>query len=163
MLPVALITLMGAALQAVGRTAIPVLAMGAGAAVKLVAEAILLGLPNVHIYGAPISTLCCNLTVLLIEAVALARCLPFRIFAVRDLFRPLAAALPGIGAGIALYVALQKWGMVSALMILPVLSVTVLVFGFLALRLGAVEAEDIAVLPAGERLCAVLKKCKLMR
>ncbi|MBR6726671.1 MAG: oligosaccharide flippase family protein [Clostridia bacterium] len=162
-LPVALITLLGAALQALGHTVLPVVAMTVGAALKLGIESVLLVCPSVYIHGAPISTLCCNAVVLLIEATALARVLPFRFFSPRMLLGPMLAALPAVGGGALLY-----FGLLSALptadwIILPSLALTVAVYGLLALRFGAVGREELSVLPFGERLCTVLEKCRLMR
>lgn len=156
--PAAMITLTGAALQATGHTVIPVLAMGAGALVKLVIEVLLLPVSGIHIYGAPISTLGCNLTVLLIEGIALSRVLPFGFFKGKDLFRPLFAALLGILAGGALYFTLLHFGIDGAWVMLPVLFVTVTVFVLFALLTGAVEREDLLALPAGDRLCRILRK-----
>lgn len=161
--PAALLTLTGAALQATGHTVAPVLAMGAGALVKLTLEAILLVLPGVHIYGAPISTLACNLTVLLIEGIVLARVLPFGIFTGKALFRPLLSACLSVTAGAVLYFWLQRVLPDAEWSVLPALMLTVVVFVLLALRFGAVAREDLIALPAGDRICALLQKYKLMK
>ncbi|MBQ8357242.1 MAG: oligosaccharide flippase family protein [Clostridia bacterium] len=161
--PAALITLTGAALQATGHTVIPVLAMGAGALVKLALEVLLLPMQGIHIYGAPISTLACNLTVLIIEAIALSRALPFGFFSGKDLFRPFAAALFGVAAGAALYFGLLAAGLACTWLMLPVLFVTAAVFALLALRFGAVAREDLFALPAGDKICGFLIKYKLIK
>ena len=162
-LPSALLTLTGATLQATGHTALPVLAMGVGAAVKLLVEYVLLTVPSVGILAAPISTLCCTLTVLFIEWLTLFRVLPFVPLSPRDLLRPLFCALPGICMGAAFYL----WGSVrfqSVGWLLP-LSLVLVVACVLPLSLlcRAVEREDLLSLPAGERLCLVLEKCKLLK
>ena len=115
---------------------------------------------GIHIYGAPISTLGCNLTVLLIEGIALSRVLPFAFFKGKDLFRPLLAALLGVFAGGALYFGLRHFGFDSVLVMLPVLFVTASVFALFALLTGAVEREDLYALPAGDKLCRILQKRK---
>ena len=161
--PAAVVSLLGAALQATGHTAIPVIAMGAGALVKLGAELLLLPVSGVHIYAAPISTLLCNGVVLLIEGIALGRALPFDFFGIRDLMRPFFSALIGIGAGAALYLALLRAGVPTDLAMLPVLPVTVLLFVISALHLGAVGREELSALPFGDRLCCALQTCKLLK
>ena len=158
--PAAMITLTGAALQATGHTVIPVLAMGVGALVKLLLEVLLLPVAGVHICAAPISTLGCNLIVLLIEAVALSRALPFDFFKAKDLFRPLLCALLGVFSGGALYFTLLCFGVDGAWVMLPVLFVTVTVFALCALWMGAIGEEDLNALPAGDKLYRILKKCK---
>ena len=162
MLPAALITLLGAALQATGHTVLPILATLTGAAVKLGTELLLLPVPGVYIYAAPVSTLLCNLTVLAVEGVALARILPFRFFSGKALFCPLGAAVPGIAAGGGVYLLLARnWD--SPWVMLPVLAVSAVLFALLALRLRAVGEAELSVLPGGARICTVLKKMKLLR
>ena len=161
-LPAAMVTLTGAALQATGHTVLPIPATVAGAAIKLCAEWILLSVPGVYICAAPISTLLCHLTVLAVEGVALSRVLPFRFFAGEALFRPLAAALLGVGAGGAVYLLLsRRWD--SPLVMLPVMGTVAVLFLLAALLLGAVGEGELAALPRGERLCAALKKLRLLR
>ncbi len=162
-LPSALLTLMGAALQATGHTLLPVLAMGAGALVKLLAEYILLALPTVGILAAPISTLLCTLSVLLIEWVALSRVLPFPVLRFGVIGRPLLCSLPGIVIGGACYLALSaRFGACGWLTPLTVLFVGGLVALCLLLG-GAVAREDLLCLPGGERLCGILETCKLLK
>jgi len=161
-LPAALISLSGAALQASGHAAVPVLSMLTGACVKLLGEVILLRVPTVHIYGAPISTLACNLAVLIINFAVLSRVLPFRLFAGRDLFRPLFAAVLSVLAGGCGYVLAVRLGALALSMPLT-LVLAVLAFVPLALLLHAVEESDLAALPAGEKICAILKKCMLLK
>jgi stage V sporulation protein B len=159
----ALITLLGAALQALGHTVIPVVAMGAGALVKLALECVLLSVPGVHIFGAPISTLACNITVLAIEAAVLARVLPFRLLAVRDLLRPFLAALCSVGGGAALYAAVVMRAAAPIWLMPAVLCLVAVLFLLLALRFRAICVEDLRSLPHGERICALFIKCRLLK
>lgn len=159
--PACFIALTGAALQASGHTGIPVVAMGAGALVKLLLEFFLLVHPAVGIYAAPISTFACNLTALCLQLSVLCRVLPFRLFPVRDLFRPFLAAVCGVGAGIGCYLFLSRYPG-DGWQMLCTLALTVLVFLFLAFRFGAVTREDLTAVPMGEKISAVLEKCRLL-
>lgn len=162
MVPAVLISLAGAALQAAGHTAVPLLAMLAGAGVKLLCESLLLSVPRVGILGAPISTLCCNLTVLAVELAVLSRVLPRRIPLDRAPLRALEAAVFAVGGGIFLFGSLEKYGQVPGLHMPVTLLGVMAVYLLLALRRQAVLREDLSSLPAGERLCALLEKCKLL-
>ncbi len=162
-LPTVLIAVLGAALQATGHTLMPVLATGAGAAVKLLFESILLTTPGVYLRGAPISTLCCTLTVLTIEWVALSRILPFPVIAPRDLFRPLVATLPAMLFGIGIYYTLCLRAGDAMWIMLPVLLAVGATLLFFALLVGAVEKSDLLTLPAGDKICTLLEKCKLLK
>jgi stage V sporulation protein B len=162
-LPTVLISVLGGALQATGHTLLPVLATGAGAVVKLCCESVLLGVPGVYLRGAPISTLCCVLTILLIEWAALSRVLPFPVISPRDLFRPLCASLPAMLLGVGIYQLLRLRAGESGLLMLPVLLAVGASVLFFALFFGAVEKDDLLTLPAGDRICAFLEKCKLLK
>ncbi len=162
-LPAVLIAVLGGALQATGHTLLPVLATGVGATVKLLCESILLELPGVYLHGAPISTLCCTLTVLLIEWIALSRVLPFPVIVPRDLFRPLFATLPAMLLGIGLYRVLSLYAGEGAWVMLPVFFAVGAVVLFFALLFGAVEKNDLLTLPAGDKICTCLEKCKLLK
>ena len=162
-LPAVLISVLGGALQATGHTLLPVLATGAGAVVKLCCESILLTVPGVYLHGAPISTLACVLTVLLIEWAALGRVLPFPAITPRDLFRPLLASLPAMLLGVGIYGALRLRVGESGLLMIPVLVAVGGSVLLLALLFGAVEKSDLLTLPAGDRICAFLEKRKLLK
>jgi stage V sporulation protein B len=161
--PAVLIGVIGSALQATGHTLLPIVAMGVGALVKLTVEIFLLPVSGIYIYAAPISTLACNLTVLLIESIGLARVLRVSLLSVGDLFRPLFAAGVSVGGSAALYLWLLAhmgetvWQMPLALLL------AVLLYLILALRCRAVGREELIALPAGERLCHALVKIKLLK
>lgn len=162
-IPAVLLSVTGAALQATGHTLLPVLAMGAGALVKLGTELLLLPVAGIHIYAAPISTHACNLVVLVIEAVALSRVLHDRAIGVRECVRPFLAAALSVGVSAALYLLLAArvgeriWQMPLSLLVAAVL------YLLLALLLRAVGREELESLPAGDRLCRLLARCKLLK
>ena len=162
-LPAALISLTAAALQAAGHTVLPLCSMLSGAAVKLLSEALLLTFGAINIYGAPISTLLCNLTVLAINLAAMRRVMPTRLHLSRDLLRPLLAAVLAVAAGALPYRLLfgtfgnAWWLTVGALLLV------VLAYAALALLLRAVEKEDIIGLPCGELLVQILTKMHFLR
>ncbi len=158
--PAAFITLTGAALQALGRPGVPVIAMSAGAALKLVTEFFLLAHPSVGIYAAPISTLFCNTAVLCIQLTVLCRVFPFRVSPARDLFRPFFAALCSVGAGIGIY-AVSARVLAATPRLLVTLSFTACLYLFLSLRFSALTREDLGTLPLGGRLCPLLEKLRL--
>ena len=162
-LPAVLISVLGGALQATGHTVLPVLATGVGAVAKLLCESLLLTVPGVYLRGAPISTLVCVLTVLGIEWAALSRVLPFPVLVLRDLFRPFLSSIPALLLGLGLYRALCLYAGENGLWMLPVLLVVGGCMLFFALLFGAVEKGDLLTLPAGDKICAFLEKCKLLK
>ena len=161
-LPASLLTLTGGALQATGHTALPVVATAIGAAVKLLVEYVLLTDPHFFLMGAPVSTLCCTLTVLVIEWAALSHAMPHAL-PLGCLWRPFLASAVSVSLGIALY-ALLYLRAGEAIWLMP--SVLALVGGaqiFFAFFFHALEKTDLQCLPFGDKLCECLKRCKLMK
>ncbi|MBR7111710.1 MAG: polysaccharide biosynthesis protein [Clostridia bacterium] len=163
LLPAVLIALTGAALQAANRAAVPVWSMLVGAAVKLIAEAVLLPIPPVGILGAPISTLLCNLTVLTINLLVLSRVLDLRALSPGAFFRPLLAAALAVLSGGALLFYLWRLLGQAAWQTPPTLLLVVALYAALALLFGAVLKEDVENLPGGAFLCRWLLKFKLLK
>lgn len=162
LLPAVLIALTGAALQAANKASTPVFSMLVGALVKLLAEVVLLSVPRINIYGAPLSTLACNFTVLTLNLLALSRVMRAP-FSPKVFVRPFVAALLAVASGALLYAALlYRFGAVACqiLILLPLVAFLYLAF---ALLFGAVQKSDIAALPFGGAICRVLEKCNLLR
>lgn len=158
--PASFIALSGAALQALGRPGVPVVAMGAGALCKLVAEFFLLTVPSVGIFAAPISTHLCNAVVLVIQLSVLCRVFCFRVSWARDLFRPFFAAFCGVGAGVGMYAGLTR--ILSPVPCLIVaLPFTVCFYLFLSLRFAVLTKDDLGAVPLGEKICPVFEKLRL--
>ena len=162
-LPAVLIGVAGAALQASGRTGLPVAAMALGAGVKLSLEWILLPIDAVGLLAAPISTLCCNMTVLLVEGVALSRAMGGVTLLPKDLFRQLASAALSVAGGASFYYFVlrnaraQIWSLPLSLALCGVL------FLFFACRTGAIGKEELLLLPAGEHVYATFQKIRLLK
>ena len=60
---ICLMILTNAILQTYGKEKLPIFTVIAGGVVKVVMNYILVGNPDISIHGAPISTLCCYLTI----------------------------------------------------------------------------------------------------
>lgn len=71
--PACLITVTNAVLQAQGRAGSTIISMLCGIVVKLLAEMMLLRIPQINILGAPISTLLCDVTVVAVNLYLLVR------------------------------------------------------------------------------------------
>ncbi len=140
----------------------PVLAMLAGAGCKLFLAYWLIGTPTVGLMGAPLSTMVCDAVILLANLLLASRACAG--ISVRDVFlRPFLAASVSIGGGYLFYLLLlSRFG--EAAWIFPViLSAAILSYLLLALWWGAVEEEDLAVLPMGKPLVSLLHRLKEKR
>ena len=162
-----IITTTNAILQAYHRVGAPILSMTVGALVKALSAYVLLGIPQVGVYGAPISTLLCNITVTVINMRLLAKCLPHSIHATGffGLYgKPLGASAGAILASLAVYIPLWRISDRMTLSFLGAVLVAVVGYMLFAVWMGVVTSEDIALLPLGKRLAGHIgynKKTKI--
>ncbi len=160
-----LITVTNAVLQAWGRPALPIVSIGAGTAVKVVSEYLLVG-TSVGIYGAPISTLLCGVTVVLLNFIFMYRYTPAQnggIISVSGIMRALAASVVAVGAAGGVYIGLSRLEVRNAVSLLAAIAAALPVYAIAALRFGAIGAEDIEALPGGERAARLLGRAGLLR
>ena len=140
----------------------PILALLVGAAVKVVVAYWLIGLESVGLMGAPISTLLCNATVVLMN-LFFAAPLCGKLSARRIFLRPLWLSLVAVGVPFGMYLFFaDRFGASSALAVSCMLSAVVL-YLLLAIVGGAVSKDDLAALPMGKQLCRVLCRLKLLQ
>ncbi|MGM9643420.1 MAG: polysaccharide biosynthesis C-terminal domain-containing protein [Eubacteriales bacterium] len=154
-------TVFNAVLQAYLKPAMPIVSMAAGAVVKIITEYLLVG-SNVGIYGAPISTVACTFTILLINMVFVVVYTPHRI-RYSDILRPLVAAFVSIGLSGRIYVALGRTSIRASFRIISVIVLGVILYAILALLFGVVRYSDFARLPAGEKVAKTLGRLKLIK
>ena len=150
-----LITTTNAVLQSYRQAGKPMISMSIGALVKMLFAYFLIGIPSVGIYGAPISTLLCDLTITLINLSFLGGAIPkskrsggvWQVY-----YKPLAAALLAILASLTVYLPIVKYknqDTVALLLAMIVATIVYLIFGIL---FKMITTEDIALLPMGEKI-----------
>lgn len=151
----AMITVTNAVLQAYREVKRPVIGALVGVAMKLVLSYVLIGIPEINVYGAPISTFLSSLLIVLINMrLVLKKC--GGLVSVRDAFlKPLFAAVLSVALGGALYYPLSLL-LGSSLTILPIVALVALFYFVLVALFGVFEREEILALPMGERIYAVL-------
>ena len=158
------------ALQGVGQERLPIFSMLAGAAVKLISSWILVGIPSVHIYGTPISTVLCYATAMGLNLYFLAKYADSLPSVRRVFLRPLfaaalcAAAAYGTAYGVnrVFYEGAASGRTENAVVCLAAVAVAVLVYFIALFRLHGVEAEDIEMLPKGKKLLSLCRKLHLL-
>jgi len=152
-----LVTVTGAILQANRRVVPPILSMTAGIAVKLVAAYFLIGNPSIGMMGAPISTLLCNLTVVGINFYYVEKYHAYHGRVWNLFWRPAAASCLGVSAAMAVFFAM-KTHFSDKISFLCAFSFFAVIYLAAAMWLGAIEENDLALLPGG--LQRIIKKRK---
>lgn len=81
------------ALQGLGKVMVPVVALGSGAIVKVILAYWLIGIPEIGIFGAPISTVACYFTASIIDIVMVKRLTKVKFGVLECVIRPAAASI----------------------------------------------------------------------
>ena len=146
----------------VGRIDLPLVSMFAGAVVKMLGDYFLIGNPALNIMGAPISTALCYWLIAVINLFHIRRLTGSLPPIGKTVCRPLAAT---IGMSAAIFIAQRvlngAWiaapgTMPDKLITLACIGVAVAVYAVLLLALGAVERDDVLLLPKGEKIADIL-------
>ncbi len=154
----AVTTPLGSMLQAVGYVELPVILVLGGLLVKVVLNYVLAGIPEINILGGGISTLVCYVLVTVAELVALVRITGIRFDFMSTVVKPLLAALLCGASAFGAWRALETYIGGSRLSAAPAILVGAVVYTAALLLLRAVQAEDLAMLPGGEKIIKRFQK-----
>ena len=128
----------------------PILALLLGAAIKIPVAYLLIGNGGIGIMGAPLSSLACNLTIVLLN-VSFCKKFLGEISAGEVFLRPLTASVAAVGISYALYRFLAARYGTGALLTVLILLMTVSCYLLCAFATGSVRREDLSVLSPGKR------------
>ena len=147
-----LMTTTNAILQAYKRPGLPIISMTVGVAVKLISSYALMGVESIGVMGAPLGSLLCNLCVTVINLAFVFALSREGLDSWRLFFKPLMASVLSVGGAFALYAYLCKIINDGVLPFAIALAVAVLLYLLLSLLTGSITANDISLLPFGDRL-----------
>jgi len=164
---IGMLSITNAVLQANGQERKPIVSMLVGSGVKLVSSYILIGLPvgngeYLRMYGTPISTFLCYLTVTLFNFYFLAKHVGIKPSVVSVFVKPFAAALVCAAAAIGSYTILNGFMPGSRLVTLASILVAAIVYVLLIFVVKAINKDDVMLLPKGKFIYGLLHKIKLM-
>ena len=156
------ITTSNAILHAYMKTGVPIASMICGALVKLISEYFLIGDVRVGIFGAPVSTLLCDLTVAIINLVNVIRLVPSTKNILDSLWRIFVASLGAVSAAIAIYLPLSGNFESELLAVLLAAVIAIFVYIVLAFLVRAIVPEELELFPFGEKISNLFfKKYKI--
>ncbi|MHB1151004.1 MAG: putative polysaccharide biosynthesis protein [Eubacteriales bacterium] len=159
---VGMLAITNALLQAHKLERKPIVSMIAGSAVKLILSYILIGIPQIGIYGAPIGTFFCYFVITMINFYFLSKYVKL-IPSIRLIFiRPLFASLVCSGAAIGSYRLFEMFLPLRAA-ILGAITFAALVYIIAVFVFRCISKEDILLLPKGQRIYGLLQRVRLMR
>lgn len=158
---VGMISVTGAMLQAHGYERLSIVSTLIGIAVKFVSEFILLGIPAVGLYGAPISTVLCYLIMLVMNFMFLAKYAKQRPSITGVFLKPFIASAVCTVSAVLFYNALYTF-IQSRLTVLLAIFFAIIVYIAVMFLIKAVNKEDLLIMPKGEKLVRLLVKFKLL-
>lgn len=156
-----MITLTNAILQAYKMVNKPIISMIAGATVKIISSYILIGIPKINVYGAPISTFLSTLTIVTVNVYFIHKKTGHMESIVKLFVKPFAASFFSVIFGFILYILLQYVHRSSINVIISIVVICA-VYAVTSLKIKAVDGEDILMLPMGEKIYALLSRLKLL-
>ena len=160
---ICLMILTNAILQTYGKEKLPIFTVIAGGVVKVVMNYILVGNPDISIHGAPISTLCCYLTICGLNLFFVWKYSPEKPRYTRLFGKPIVASAVMGAAAWAVYGLVARvlsghsaYG-ANALATFCGILAGVVVYGVLVITLRILQAEDVKALPKGEKIAKLLR------
>ena len=153
-----IITTSNAILHAYVKTGTPIISMLSGAFVKLISEYILIGTENVGIFGAPISTLLCDLTVAVINLWAIIKLIPEAKEMIGSLWRILIASVGAVFTAIGVYIFVAEKLSSELFAVILAAGGAAVSYLVLVLSVRALTLEDISLLPMGEKVLKLFAK-----
>lgn len=151
---VALVSLTNAVLQAAGHVRVPVISMLVGGVIKVIVNYTLVGMPEINIYGAPFGTVVCYAFITTVNLIILRKYVKLpkldKLF-----FRPMAACL-GMGAGAYITYRLIAGLLGNTVGVIAAICAAGAIYLALLLALGALEKDDVMMMPKGEKLVRLL-------
>ena len=169
-IPVSVVSVTNAILQAYGKVYLPVINMIIGGIAKVLVN--FFCIPYLGIDGAPVGTFICYTIIAVLNITQIIRHAKIRFRLSAFLLKPLFAALimGGVGFVLGTFVtgpgflenaAVNIW--LRRLLIAAELGVCALTYLFAVFAVKAIAREDVLRLPKGEKIAAVLTKCKLLK
>lgn len=147
-------------LQGAGMHKIPMYSLVVGVLFKIAINYILVGIPSINIYGAPVASIVCYLVAMLINLVWIVRKLGLKFDVGRIILRP---GLATVGMAAVVFVAMRVLDMTMRRNTLITVLAAVAVYIVLIFAFGALKRSDMEQIPGGKRLEKLLVKMRVWR
>ena len=149
-------------LQGLGRVIVPVLTLAVGAVLKVIINYILIGVPAVNIYGAPIGTIVCYAVAAVLNMFMICYITRTRFSFADTILKPAVAALAMAFVLALMMLALPAYAD-SRIFALAGVVVGAAVYLLMLLLTGAVTPADMKIVPGGAKLTRLIRRMKIWR
>ena len=158
-----LITTTNAVLQSYRQTIRPIISMAIGSGIKIILAYILIGVPEIGVYGAPISTLICNIVITSINLWFIGKKLPVSsktLGVAQTLMRPFWASLCSISASYGAFLCGRNITDNEDASFLIALLVAIFSYCLFAFLFRAVDSRDMEDIPMWNTLLGVFDRLR---
>ena len=158
-----MVTVMTGILQAAGKERLPVIAAAIGGAVKVGVNWWLISKPEVNIFGAAIGTVCCFFVICVLDFLFMKQCFGEFPHLGKILARPLVSTAVMGGSAFGMYqlcrlvLGADPGRMMMAVYLAASIGAAVVVYLVMVIVTRSITAEDMKLVPGGEKLAKVLK------
>jgi stage V sporulation protein B len=148
-------------LYGIGKSHVPAVALTASSALKLGLNVWLVNIPEINIYGAVFSTVVYNIIIFIVELMVVKKHISLDINMVKCFVKPIVSASV---MGILVFVVYKLLSTFVGNTISTLISILigVLVYGVMIILTKSLDREDLASLPMGGKLCALLERFSLI-
>lgn len=145
-------------LQGLGKVYAPATGLFIGCIAKFILNVILIRQPSIHIYGAPISSIVCQVISFSYGFTVLCKNMPVKVGFTKYILKPVVSAvLMGISAW-GSYKLMMMLTNINIISIFVAIMIAVLVYFALVITLRVLDDEEIKMLPMGEKLLGLKKR-----
>lgn len=150
-----------AVLQATGKEKLTLYSIVAGGLVKITINWFVVAIPEVNIYGAAIGTICCYVTMCVLNLIFINRSFEKSLSMKNIFIRP---SVPSLIMGLAalcvyyggMLIVPSAGRLMTALLMCAAIGVAVIVYAVAVIRLRVIGAEDMKLIPKGEKIAKLL-------
>ncbi len=158
-----LITTTNAILQSYRHVCLPIISMAMGVIIKLVSTYLLLGVESIGILGAPIGSLLCNVSVVILNLCFMRAQTNVCLRASKVLFKPLVASCIAVGGAFALYLYIYRYTHSILIAFGAAIVLALIMYIWLSFMTGSLTKNDVMLLPFGERIISIIDTRKNKR
>ena len=155
-----LVQVTNSVLQANGKILQPIISMLCGLAAKGVFAYLLIYVPEIGAMGAPVSTLLCNLTAVMLNLWFIGKYTVFDISLGSILTKPVVCSATSVAASVIGYLTAVRLGCGDSVAFLIAVVLCVAVYFVLVLFGNILDSEEYGMLPMGDKIFSLRKKIK---
>lgn len=162
MIFIALNQTISGSLQGCGKVFAPATGLFIGCVAKFILNVVLIRQPAINIYGAPISSIACQVISFTYGFTVLCRNMPVRLTGMKYIVKPVACTLVMSAAAMVIYKILYSVLDSNIIALLAAIAVSAVIYLVLMLALKILDEEEIAQLPGGDAIVRAVKKTHLL-